>query len=159
MTHGGGCGCKVAPAALREIIRRSHPGIIPDKLLVGIETGDDAAVYQINDGQAIVATTDFFTPIVDDPHDFGAIAATNALSDVYAMGGIPLFALAVLSSVSLAVPLTLLPWPGSGAMAAVALVPPWAMSPQRMGRNCSGVSSPGPVWTLTYHVPASNSEA
>jgi len=95
MTHGGGCGCKVAPAALREIIRRSHPGIIPDKLLVGIETGDDAAVYQINDGQAIVATTDFFTPIVDDPHDFGAIAATNALSDVYAMGGIPLFALAV----------------------------------------------------------------
>jgi len=95
LSHGGGCGCKVAPAALREIIGRSAPGMVPERLLVGIETGDDAAVYQINDSQAIVATTDFFTPIVDDPYDFGAIAATNALSDVYAMGGAPLFALAL----------------------------------------------------------------
>ncbi len=94
-SHGGGCGCKIAPAMLREIVARSAPGLLPPDLLVGIETADDAAVYRINDAQAIVATTDFFTPIVDDPFDFGAIAATNALSDVYAMGGTPLFALAV----------------------------------------------------------------
>jgi selenide, water dikinase len=94
-SHGGGCGCKIAPAALREIIAKSAPGVVPKQLLVGIETADDAAVYQLNDRQAIVATTDFFMPIVDDPYDFGAIAATNALSDVYAMGGTPLFALAL----------------------------------------------------------------
>src|SRR5450631_1094121 len=94
-SHGGGCGCKIAPAALHEIISKSVPGIIPKQLLVGIETADDAAVYQLNERQAIVATTDFFMPIVDDPYDFGAIAATNALSDVYAMGGTPLFALAL----------------------------------------------------------------
>src|SRR5450631_2787323 len=94
-SHGGGCGCKIAPAALREIIAKSAPGIVPKQLLVGIETADDAAVFQLNDRQAIVATTDFFMPIVDDPYDFGAIAATNALSDVYAMGGTPLFALAL----------------------------------------------------------------
>jgi len=94
-SHGGGCGCKIAPATLREIIAKSTPGIVPKRLLVGIETADDAAVYQLNDTQAIVATTDFFMPIVDDPCDFGAIAATNALSDVYAMGARPLFALAL----------------------------------------------------------------
>src|SRR5437660_3080567 len=94
-SHGGGCGCKIAPAALRAIIAKSVPGIVPKQLLVGIETADDAAVYQLNDTQAIVATTDFFMPIVDDPYDFGAIAATNAISDVYAMGGTPLFALAL----------------------------------------------------------------
>jgi selenide,water dikinase len=94
-SHGGGCGCKIAPALLREILTRSAPGLLPPELLVGIETSDDAAVYRINDAQAIVATTDFFMPIVDDPFDFGAIAATNALSDVYAMGGTPLFALAI----------------------------------------------------------------
>src|SRR4249920_972886 len=94
-SHGGGCGCKIAPAALREIIAKSAPSIVPKQLLVGIETADDAAVYQLNERQAIVATTDFFMPIVDDPHDFGAIAATNALSDVYAMGATPLFALAL----------------------------------------------------------------
>ena len=94
-SHGGGCGCKIAPAALRDIIAKTAPGIVPKQLLVGIETADDAAVYQLNERQAIVATTDFFMPIVDDPYDFGAIAATNALSDVYAMGGTPLFALAL----------------------------------------------------------------
>src|SRR5271166_399032 len=94
-SHGGGCGCKVAPALLREILAKSAQGVVPKELLVGIETSDDAAVYRINDTQAIVATTDFFTPIVDDPYDFGAIAATNAISDVYAMGGTPLFALAL----------------------------------------------------------------
>jgi selenide,water dikinase len=94
-SHGGGCGCKIAPSVLEQIIAKSGPGIIPKELLVGIETADDAAVYQLNDTQAIVATTDFFMPIVDDPHDFGAIAATNALSDIYAMGATPLFALAL----------------------------------------------------------------
>ena len=94
-SHGGGCGCKIAPGVLEQILGKSGAGLIPKQLLVGIETADDAAVYQINDTQAIVATTDFFMPIVDDPFDFGAIAATNAISDVYAMGGRPLFALAL----------------------------------------------------------------
>jgi len=94
-SHGGGCGCKIAPGVLQDIIAKAGPLPLPSALLVGIETSDDAAVYRINDRQAIVATTDFFMPIVDDPHDFGAIAATNALSDVYAMGGTPLFALAL----------------------------------------------------------------
>ena len=94
-SHGGGCGCKIAPGVLEQILARGAPGILPKELLVGIETSDDAAVYRINDRQAIVATTDFFMPIVDDPFDFGAIAATNAISDVYAMGGQPLFALAL----------------------------------------------------------------
>src|ERR1700758_2819958 len=95
LSHGGGCGCKISPALLREIIAKAAPSAIPEALLVGIETADDAAVYRINEAQAIVATTDFFTPIVDDPYDFGAIAATNAISDVYAMGATPLFALAL----------------------------------------------------------------
>ncbi len=94
-SHGGGCGCKIAPGVLEQILAKSGPSILPKELLVGIETSDDAAVYRLNDRQAIVATTDFFMPIVDDPFDFGAIAATNAISDVYAMGGQPLFALAL----------------------------------------------------------------
>jgi selenide,water dikinase len=94
-SHGGGCGCKIAPGVLEQILAKSAPAILPRDLLVGIETSDDAAVYRLNDRQAIVATTDFFMPIVDDPFDFGAIAATNAISDVYAMGGQPLFALAL----------------------------------------------------------------
>ena len=98
-SHGGGCGCKIAPSVLREILSDTPftsnlAAAFPD-LLVGIEHGDDAAVYRLNDDQAIVATTDFFMPIVDDPFEFGRIAATNALSDVYAMGGRPLFALAI----------------------------------------------------------------
>ncbi len=94
-SHGGGCGCKIAPAVLQQIMAKAAPLPVPKELLVGIETSDDAAVYRINDHQAIVATTDFFMPIVDDPYDFGAIAASNAISDVYAMGGTPLFALAL----------------------------------------------------------------
>jgi selenide,water dikinase len=94
-SHGGGCGCKIAPAVLARLIAESPLKTIPADLLVGVETSDDAAVYRLNDEQAIIATTDFFTPIVDDPWDFGRIAATNALSDVYAMGGKPIFALAV----------------------------------------------------------------
>src|SRR5688572_5697673 len=95
LAHGGGCGCKLAPGVLEQIIANTAQGFVPKELLVGIETSDDAAVYRINDEQAIVATTDFFMPVVDDPFDFGAIAATNAISDVYAMGGTPLFALAI----------------------------------------------------------------
>ena len=98
LSHGGGCGCKIAPAVLSEILAKSSLNalqILPRELLVGIENSDDAAVYQINEHQAIVATTDFFMPIVDDPFEFGRIAATNAISDIYAMGATPLFALAL----------------------------------------------------------------
>ncbi|MBV8030697.1 MAG: selenide, water dikinase SelD [Betaproteobacteria bacterium] len=94
-SHGGGCGCKIAPAVLSEILASAPVRGLPKDLLVGTETADDAAVYRLNDSQALVATTDFFTPIVDDPYDFGRIAATNAISDVYAMGGRPLMALAI----------------------------------------------------------------
>src|SRR5580693_5695680 len=95
LSHGGGCGCKIAPGVLADLLKRSVPlPFFPD-LLVGNDTADDAAVYRLNDEQAIVATTDFFMPIVDDPFDFGRIAATNALSDVYAMGGKPIMALAI----------------------------------------------------------------
>ncbi len=97
-SHGGGCGCKIAPGILSKLLAHSPAAALlplPKALLVGSETSDDAAVYELNAEQAIVATTDFFTPIVDDPRDFGRIAATNALSDIYAMGGKPLFALAL----------------------------------------------------------------
>ncbi|WAC73620.1 selenide, water dikinase SelD [Roseateles sp. SL47] len=95
LSHGGGCGCKIAPGVLSEILRGTSGLPLPPELLVGIETSDDAAVYRLNDELALVATTDFFMPIVDDPHDFGRIAATNAISDVYAMGGRPIMALAL----------------------------------------------------------------
>ena len=94
-SHGGGCGCKIAPAVLTELLSATPVRGLPKELLVGTETADDAAVYKLNDTQALVATTDFFTPIVDDPYDFGRIAATNAISDIYAMGAQPIFALAV----------------------------------------------------------------
>ena len=94
-SHGGGCGCKIAPNVLREILADSPAAGLFPNLLVGTESSDDAAVYRLNDTQAVVATTDFFMPIVDDPYDFGRIAATNALSDVYAMGGTPILALAI----------------------------------------------------------------
>jgi selenide,water dikinase len=95
LSHGGGCGCKIAPGVLSRILRGTQAMPIPPELLVGIETADDAAVYLLNENQALIATTDFFMPIVDDPFDFGRIAATNAISDVYAMGGTPIMALAL----------------------------------------------------------------
>lgn len=95
LSHGGGCGCKIAPGVLSDILKGTAAMPMPKELLVGIETADDAAVYQLNDEQALIATTDFFMPIVDDPFDFGRIAATNAISDVYAMGGTPIMALAL----------------------------------------------------------------
>ena len=95
LSHGGGCGCKIAPGVLSEILKGTAGMPLPPELLVGIETSDDAAVYRLNDEQALIATTDFFMPIVDDPFDFGRIAATNAISDVYAMGGRPILALAL----------------------------------------------------------------
>lgn len=95
LSHGGGCGCKIAPAMLADMLKTlPQMQCFPD-LLVGTETADDAAVYRLNDEQALVATTDFFMPIVDDPFDFGRIAATNAISDIYAMGGKPILALAI----------------------------------------------------------------
>ena len=95
LAHGGGCGCKLSPSVLQGLLSNLPVGVHPG-LLVGTETGDDAAVYRLNDTQALIATTDFFTPIVDDPFAFGRIAAANALSDVYAMGGAPIMALALL---------------------------------------------------------------
>lgn len=125
LSHGGGCGCKIAPGVLSQILR-SSPGLpLPPELMVGIETADDAAVYRLNDEQALVATTDFFMPIVDDPFDFGRIAATNAISDVYAMGGRPIFALALVG-----MPINVLPLPtiarileGGQAVCAAAGIP------------------------------------
>ena len=96
LSHGGGCGCKIAPGVLSDILKASPIRQIPAALLAGSDNNEDAAVYQINEHQAIVATTDFFMPIVDDPYQFGRIAATNAISDIYAMGAQPLFALALL---------------------------------------------------------------
>jgi len=95
LAHGGGCGCKIAPAVLRDILSGMPSAAAFADLMVGTETSDDAAVWRLNDRQALVATTDFFMPMVDDPFDFGRIAATNALSDVYAMGASPIFALAI----------------------------------------------------------------
>ena len=95
LSHGGGCGCKIAPGVLERILADTVVPLVPKDLMVGIATSDDAAVWRLNDSQALVATTDFFMPIVDDARDFGRIAATNALSDVYAMGGRPILALAI----------------------------------------------------------------
>ncbi len=95
LAHGGGCGCKLAPNVLREILATMPAAGAFANLLVGTETSDDAAVWRLNDEQALVATTDFFMPVVDDPFEFGRIAATNALSDIYAMGATPIFALAI----------------------------------------------------------------
>ncbi len=96
LAHGGGCGCKLAPAVLQDLLS-DQPVMQPFRqLLVGTETGDDAAVWQLDDENCVIATTDFFMPMVDDPFDFGRIAATNAISDVYAMGGTPIMALAIL---------------------------------------------------------------
>jgi selenide,water dikinase len=96
LAHGGGCGCKLAPSVLQELLAGAPAAQPYRQLLVGTETGDDAAVWQVDDNTCIIATTDFFMPMVDDPCDFGRIAATNAISDVYAMGGRPIMALAVL---------------------------------------------------------------
>lgn len=96
LAHGGGCGCKLAPAVLQDLLS-DQPVMQPfSQLLVGTETGDDAAVWQLDDENCVIATTDFFMPMVDNPFDFGRIAATNAISDVYAMGGTPIMALAIL---------------------------------------------------------------
>ena len=95
-SHGAGCGCKISPAVLDTILHSDHPLRKDPHLLVGNETRDDAAVYDLGNGTAVVSTTDFFMPIVDDPFDFGRIAATNAISDIWAMGGRPIMAIAIL---------------------------------------------------------------
>lgn len=96
LSHGGGCGCKIAPDVLSKLMANMPKGQFPN-LLVGNETADDAAVYKLNSEQALISTTDFFMPVVDNPYDFGRIAATNALSDIYAMGGTPIMALALVA--------------------------------------------------------------
>lgn len=96
LAHGGGCGCKLAPSVLRELLAGQPVAQAFPQLLVGTETSDDAAVYQVDDNTCVIATTDFFMPMVDDPRAFGRIAATNAISDIYAMGGRPIMALAIL---------------------------------------------------------------
>ena len=96
LAHGGGCGCKLAPSVLQQLLAGQKHTAAYAQLLVGTETGDDAAVWQIDETQCVIATTDFFMPMVDDPRDFGRIAAANALSDIYAMGGKPILALAIL---------------------------------------------------------------
>ena len=96
LAHGGGCGCKLAPSVLRDLLAEQPLAQAFPGLLVGAETSDDAAVWQVDDRTCVIATTDFFMPMVDDPRDFGRIAATNAISDVYAMGGRPVMALAIL---------------------------------------------------------------
>lgn len=93
---GAGCGCKIAPRDLQAILTSEISYATPKNLLVGYETKDDAAVYDLGNGTALISTTDFFTPIVDDPYDFGRIAATNAISDIYAMGGMPILAISIL---------------------------------------------------------------
>ena len=125
LAHGGGCGCKLSPAVLRELLAEQPAAAPFADLLVGTETGDDAAVWRLDDDRCIVATTDFFMPMVDDPFDFGRIAATNALSDVYAMGAKPIFALAIVG-----MPIDKMPTPmireilrGGAAMAAEAGIP------------------------------------
>ncbi|WP_462280588.1 selenide, water dikinase SelD [Salinivirga cyanobacteriivorans] len=95
-SHGAGCGCKIAPSLLTDILKTSTPEVTDSKLIVGNTTRDDAAVYDMGDGTAVISTTDFFMPIADDPFTFGKIAAANAMSDVYAMGGKPLMAIAIL---------------------------------------------------------------
>ncbi|MCH9742553.1 MAG: selenide, water dikinase SelD [Proteobacteria bacterium] len=105
LSHGGGCGCKISPKLLSTMLHGlREQAVLPAALMVGTETQDDAAVYRLNDTQALIATTDFFMPIVDDPFTFGQIAATNALSDIYAMGGNPIMALALV-----AMPIAVLP--------------------------------------------------
>lgn len=96
LAHGGGCGCKLAPSVLQQLLANQPAAMPYAQLLVGTETGDDAAVWQVDDKTCVIATTDFFMPVVDDPRDFGRIAAANALSDIYAMGGKPIMALAIL---------------------------------------------------------------
>ena len=95
-SHGAGCGCKISPKVLDKILHSEQQKFLDPRLLVGNETRDDAAVYDIGNGVGIISTTDFFMPIVDDPFDFGRIAATNAISDIYAMGGKPIMAIAIL---------------------------------------------------------------
>ena len=127
-SHGAGCACKLSPADLRTVLGlvRGFEPVTDPNLLVGFDTSDDAAVYRLRDDLAIVVTTDFFTPIVDDPFDWGRIAATNALSDVYAMGGTPLLALNLVGWPAKASPSN--SWRASSTVARPRLVPPVASS-------------------------------
>jgi selenide,water dikinase len=166
-SHGGGCGCKIAPAQLQEILEQVPLNLGNANLLVGTETSDDAAVYLLNSEQALVLTTDFFMPIVDDPYDFGRIAATNAISDVYAMGGTPILALTVLGMPVNQLPMTAIQdiLKGGSAVCAAAGIPlagghsidspepifglivAGLVSPQNLRKNCT--AKPGDQLILT----------
>lgn len=166
-SHGAGCACKLSPAQLQEVLGGLGSASVPPDLLVGTETGDDAAVYRLNDSQAIVATLDFLTPIVDDPYDWGRIAATNALSDIYAMGGTPVFALNIAAWPVDDLPLTMLGdvLRGGSDVAAAAGIPVAGghsitdpepkygmvviglVDPSRLTRNCD--ATPGATLVLT----------
>ena len=126
--HGAGCGCKIAPQVLQEILKSDVKQKQNKNLLVGNSSNDDAAVYDLGNGQALISTTDFFMPIVDDPFDFGRVAAANAISDVYAMGGTPTLALAILG------------WPVNKLSPSLAQA---RLGPQR--RPPSGTSPPPPI--------------
>jgi selenide,water dikinase len=141
LAHGGGCGCKLSPAVLRELLAEQPAAAPFANLLVGTETGDDAAVWRLDDETGIVATTDFFMPMVDDPFDFGRIAATNALSDVYAMGGRPIFALAILGMPINAMPTSMIREILRGGMAIAAE----AGVPVAGGHS---IDSPEPIYGL-----------
>ena len=152
LAHGGGCGCKLAPSVLQQLLA-DQPTVAPFKqLLVGTEHSDDAAVWQVDDQTCVIATTDFFMPIVDDPHDFGRIAATNAISDVYAMGGTPILALA------LAIWLTWQAAPGRQAMLEAEMRVATAPSTHEQAveiitGRCSMCHAAQPVWDGLISAP------
>ncbi|MDE3975510.1 selenide, water dikinase SelD [Glaesserella parasuis] len=140
-SHGAGCGCKISPKVLEQILHTEQAKFIDPNLLVGNETKDDAAVYDIGNGVGIVSTTDFFMPIVDDPFDFGRIAATNAISDIFAMGGKPIMAIAILGF-----PINKLP-----AEVAQKIVDGGRFACQQAGIALAGghsIDSPGPIFGL-----------
>jgi selenium donor protein len=158
-SHGLGCGCKMRPQFLEQILA-GLPVPTDPALLVGTGSKDDAAVYKINDEQAIVQTVDFFTPIVDDPYDFGAIAATNAISDIYAMGGKPLFALNIVAFPSKKLSAAILEQILKGASdkaaeAGIAIVGGHSIDDEepKFGMTVTGIIHPGNVLTNNHALP------
>ena len=134
-SHGAGCGCKLGPGVLADVLAHRWPRRPPPELLVGTETGDDAAVWRLDADRALVATTDFFTPVVDDARTWGRIAAQNAVSDVYAMGGRPLFAL------------NLVAWPARRELPASRCSPRCWPAARRSAPRAGSPWSAGTAWT------------
>ncbi len=150
-SHGAGCGCKIAPGLLEDILKTSAAPFSDPRLLVGNATKDDAAVYDLGDGRSVVSTTDFFMPIVDDPFEFGQIAATNAISDIYAMGGKPLMAIAIFG------------WPISklGADVASQVIEGGRFACQQAGIPLAGghsIDAPEPIFGLAVTGEVNNAQ-